>query len=99
MATAINRVILEFHNGSRTQGVVALEITGKGWYGWDHDDHLVLFTVACSSDNALDHSRTDLVLDWPLLITSSSDEKLVLNIHKMLAVLDDFAVRVLDRVL
>jgi hypothetical protein len=96
MATTVNGVVLELHNGARTECLVKLQVTSECGYCRNHNHHLVLLAVAGSTYNALDDSCADLVLDGLLLITGGCNEELVLDIDEVLAVPDDLAVGVLN---
>jgi len=93
------RIKLTLHDGSSAQCFVELQISSKGRYGRNHDDHLVLLAISGSTNDALNHGRTDLVLDRLLLIAGSSDEELVLDVDEVLAVFDDLTVSILDGML
>ena len=56
-------------------------------------------TIAGSAHNALDNSCSNLVFDRLLIVTSRSDKELILDIHEVLAVLNNFTVSILDGVL
>lgn len=91
--------LLTFHDGAGTECFIKLQITSKRRYSRNGDDHSVLLAVSSCTNNALNHSRTNLVLDRLLLIARGSDEKLILDVDEVLAVSDDLTVRILNRVL
>ena len=88
-----------FHDSTSTECFVELQVASKCRNRRDHDNHLVLLAISGSADDALNNSRANLVLDRFLLIACSSDEKLVLDVNKVLAVADNLAVGVLDGML
>ena len=57
----------------------------------------LLLTVAGGSYYTLHDGGLNLIFDRSLLVASSSDEELILDVYEMLAVLDDLAVGVLNR--
>jgi len=61
-------------------------------------DYLLL-PVTSSTNDAFNDRSTDLILNRFLLVSSSSDKELVFDVHKVLAVLDDLAISILDRML
>jgi len=93
------RIKLTLHDGTSAQCFVELQVSSEGRYCRNHDNHLVLLAISGSTNDALNHGRTDLVLDRLLLISGSSDEELILNVDEVLAVFDNLTVSVLDRVL
>jgi hypothetical protein len=90
---------LKLHNGSCSQCFVKLQVSSKRRYGWDYDNHLVLLAIASSTYNALNDCCANLVLDGTLLVSSSCDEELVLDVDKVLTVPNGLNIRVLNRVL
>lgn len=99
MSTAIDRLVLELHDRTSPKCVIALEITSKSGDRRHHDEYHIPLPIPGCPQDALNDGGTNLVLDWFLLITASSDEKLILNVDEVLAVADDLAVCVLDGVL
>jgi hypothetical protein len=96
---SIDRVVLELHDGAGTQCIIALEVTSESWNGGHEYDHLVLLAITSSADNSLNDRSTNSVLDWLLCVDCRSDKELVLNVDKVLTVLDGFDVGVGDGVL
>ncbi len=58
-----------------------------------------LLAILIGLNTAINDSSSDLVPDWMLSITCSSDEELVLDVDKVLAITDDSDVRICNRVL
>ena len=93
------RIKLTLHDGSSAQCFVELQISSEGRYCRNHDNHLVLLAISGSTNDTLNHGRANLVLDRLLLIAGGGNKELVFDVDEVLAVLDNFTVSILDRVL
>lgn len=76
-----------------------MEITSESRYRWHANDNLVLLAILISTDNSFGNGSSDLVVDWVLLIGTSSDEKLVLDVNEMLTLVNNLNVGIGNRVL
>lgn len=96
IASTVDRIVLEFHDCSSTESIIALEITSKCRDSRHQDNHLVLFAVSGRTNDTLYDSTCDLIFDRFLLVASGCDEELVLDVDEVLAVLDHLNIRVRD---
>jgi len=78
---------------------IVSQITSKSRNGRDDDDDSELAAFLTCSDTSIHDGLTDLIVDGCLLLSSCSDEELVLNVNKVLCVSDDLTVCVLNAVL
>jgi hypothetical protein len=76
MTTPVDRVVLEFHDGTSAEGPVGMQVTSKGRYsGHQHDDAEIFSRIVCADDSIYD-CGTNLVLNRVLLIRSGRNEEL-----------------------
>ena len=99
MASAVDGIVLEFHDRSGSETGVVLQVSGKRRYGGHHHDDLVFRLIAMRLNDPLHDSCTDLILDRSLRIVGSRDEELILDVNEVLTVLDDADVGIGDGVL
>ncbi len=76
-----------------------MQITGEGGHGGHADDDFVDFVIFPGSHDALDDRGANFVADGVLSINGCRDEELVLDVDKVLAVVDYLDVCVCNRVL
>lgn len=98
VATPADGVVLELHDSSRAESLIVSEVARKARHRGNHHDHLVFLASASSTQDALHDGGADLVLHRALRITCCRDEELVLDVHKMLTVLNHSSVCIRDRV-
>lgn len=99
VSSAVDRVVLELHNGSGSEGRVIGQITSETGHRGDDNEHLVLLTRLGRPQDSFHDRSADLVLHGLLGVTSGSDEELVLDVDEMLTVADDRSVGIGDGVL
>ena len=99
VAATTDAEVLIFHDCSRTETVICVEISCEGGYGGHADDDLVLLAVLIRSNATLDDGGSNLVPDGVLCITCCCDEELVFDVDEVPAVADDSDVCVCDGVL
>lgn len=99
MGSSVNRLVLVVHDSSGSHGRIIPEIAGEARDGGNNDDDPELSTLFARLDAGVHDSSPDGVVDWGLLLASSGDEELVFNVDKMLGVLNDLAISILDTVL
>src|ERR1700722_10835763 len=56
MASTVDRIVLEFHDCSGAESIIALEITSKRRDSRHQNNHLVLFTVSSRTNDTLYNS-------------------------------------------
>ena len=78
---------------------IVLEISRKGWNGWHDYNDFELVTGPRCPQNPCNESRPYLVANRLLRVASGGDEELVLNVDKMLCILNDRDVCGLNRML
>lgn len=99
MTTAADACVLVFHDGSSSKTVISVQITCEAGDSRHADNDFVLLAVLIRSDATLSNGSSNLVPDWMLGITRSSNKELVLDVDEVLAVADDANVRVCNGVL
>lgn len=99
VTSAIDRVVLEFHDCSGAERIVGLQVTGESRYGGHNNNHFILLVISCSANNTLNNCGANLVGDGSLSVHGRGDEELVLYIDEVLAVLNDVDIGVRDGVL
>lgn len=99
MIPSADGIILVFHDGSGSKRLLSMQVTGKARNGGNADDDLVRFAGIVGPENTLYDGSSDLVLDWMLLIGGSGDEELILDVDKVLTVVNHLDVCIGNRVL
>jgi hypothetical protein len=99
VATATDARVLVFHDGSRPETVVCVEISCEGGHGGHADDDFELLAVLICLYAAISNGGSDFVPDWVLSVVCCGDEELVFNIDEVLSVADDFDIGICNGVL
>ena len=76
MSAATNRVVLVLHYGAGAEGVVGLEVAGKGGHGGHDDPDLERFVLLVGAEDAVDDCSADFVGDGMLFAACGGDEEL-----------------------
>lgn len=76
-----------------------MQIACKAWHCWHTNNYLESLICFVGFDDSLCDRGTNLVFDRLLLIIRGCDEKLILNVHKMLSIGDYINICICNRVL
>lgn len=98
VAAAVNGIVLELHDSPSAESLVVPQVSSKARHRGNHDDDLVLLTSTGSTQDTFHNGGANLVLHWALRVTRCCNEKLVLDVHKMVAVLDHSSISIGNRV-
>jgi hypothetical protein len=80
MSASADGVVLVFHDGACSKGLLRLQISRKSWDGGHYYPDLEWLTLFIRSNDAVNYGGTDLVGDGALFITRGRDEELVKRI-------------------
>lgn len=96
MSTSADASVLVLHYGSGSKTILGVKISCECRYSWNTYYDFVSLSILVGSDNSLHDCSPEFVSNRMLRVVCCCDEKLILNVDKMLAIMNNIDVCICD---